>query len=361
MSTNEETNFAINETPTPSTSTPHVTASSIDPNKTCEVVSKVRKQMEPSQSTSIVWDHFTKIVDKKGNKKAKCSHCGKELCADTKKNGTSSLKNHIKVCSKLKFVRDSEEKRQMELVFASRGDGLGHLKKKYNVAGTSILGGRFFHVRCITHIVNLVVSDGLKDMNTSIARVRGAVRYIRQSPTRLVKFKECAVSAGVESKCLLCLDVSTRWNSTFLMLDTTLKFQRAFASFELCDNGYILELIRSGDGVLDDRDWANVKRISRFLREFYDLTLSVSGTSYITANAFLDSIYDVYTTLIEWQNGDDVDLQSMAIRMKEKYDKYWGNVEKMNLVLFIAAILDPRKKLSYVEFTLLDMYPPTQA
>ncbi|XP_017982312.1 PREDICTED: zinc finger BED domain-containing protein RICESLEEPER 2-like [Theobroma cacao] len=236
-----------------------------------------------------------------------------------------------------------------------------HLKKKYNVARTSILGGRFFHVRCIAHVVNLVVSDGLKDMNTSIARVRGAVRYFRQSLTRLVKFKECAVSARVKNKCLLCLDVNTRWNSTFLMLDTTLKFQRAFVSFELCDNGYIPELIKSGDGVPDDRDWANVRRISRFLREFYDLTFSVSGTSYITTNAFLDSISDVYTTLIEWQNGDDVDLQSMAIRMKEKYDKYWGNTEKMNLVLFIAAILDPTKKLSYVEFTLLDMYPPTQA
>ncbi|XP_021293366.1 zinc finger BED domain-containing protein RICESLEEPER 1-like [Herrania umbratica] len=193
-------------------------------------------------------------------------------------------------------------------------------------------------------------------MNSSIARVRGVVRYIKQSPTRLAKFKECAASAGVKSKCLLCLDVGTRWNSTFLMLDTALKFQRAFASFELCDNSYIPELIRLGDGVPDDRDWTNVKRISRFLREFYYLTLNVSGTSYITANSFLDSISDMYTTLIEWQNGDDVDLQSMTIKMKEKFDKYWGNVDKMNLVLFIAAILDPRKKVSYVEFTLLDMF-----
>ncbi|EOY21887.1 Uncharacterized protein TCM_014044 [Theobroma cacao] len=59
----------------------------------------------------------------------------------------------------------------------------------------------------------------------------------------------------------------------------TLKFQRAFTSFELCDNSYIPELIRLGDGVPDDRDWVNVMRISSFLREFYDLTLSVLGTS----------------------------------------------------------------------------------
>ncbi|EOY08595.1 Uncharacterized protein TCM_023358 [Theobroma cacao] len=33
----------------------------------------------------------------------------------------------------------------------------------------------------------------------------------------------------------------------------------------------------------------------------------------------------------------------------------------MNLVLFVVAILDQRKKLSYVEFTLLEMYPCIQA
>ncbi|XP_021275554.1 nucleotide-sugar uncharacterized transporter 1 [Herrania umbratica] len=39
-------------------------------------------------------------------------------------------------------------------------------------------------------------------MNSSIARVRGAVRCIRQSLARLAKFKECVASAGVERKAL---------------------------------------------------------------------------------------------------------------------------------------------------------------
>lgn len=40
-----------------------------------------------------------------------------------KKNGTSSSNNHVKVCSKLKILRVSEESNQMELVFSSGGDG----------------------------------------------------------------------------------------------------------------------------------------------------------------------------------------------------------------------------------------------
>jgi hypothetical protein len=81
-------------------------------------------------------------------------------------------------------------------------------------------------MRCIAHIINLVVQDGLKEMNMSITRVRGAVKYVKQTPKRLQKFKECVAMEKINSKTLLCLDVSTRWNSTYLMLDTTLKFKK---------------------------------------------------------------------------------------------------------------------------------------
>ncbi|EOY27052.1 Uncharacterized protein TCM_028997 [Theobroma cacao] len=103
--------------------------------------------------------------------------------------------------------------------------------------------------------------------------------------------------------------------------DKAVKFERAFASFEYYDSSYRSELVRNGDGVLDDNNWATVKRISLFLKEFYDMTVNVSSTSYVTANSFLDSISDVYGTLIEWQESDDVDLKSMAMKMKAKFDK----------------------------------------
>ncbi len=48
--------------------------------------------------------------------------------------------------------------------------------------------------------MNLVVQDGLKIANTSIARVREAVRYIRQSLARLQKFKLCVEQEKIESK-----------------------------------------------------------------------------------------------------------------------------------------------------------------
>jgi hypothetical protein len=64
-------------------------------------------------------------------------------------------------------------------------------------------------------LVNLIVADGLKEVNLYVQRVRAAVRYIRNGTTRLDKFKEIVYEEKIESDAFVCLDVCTRWNSTF--------------------------------------------------------------------------------------------------------------------------------------------------
>ncbi|KAI8557168.1 hypothetical protein RHMOL_Rhmol05G0315300 [Rhododendron molle] len=46
----------------------------------------------------------------------------------------------------------------------------------------------------------------------------------------------------------------------------------------------------------------------------------------------------------------------MALSIKEKLVKYWGHGDKMNLLLCVAAVLDPRKKLDFVEFCFIELY-----
>ena len=94
---------------------------------------------------------------------------------------------------------------------SSNDTAINYFKKKLLSWGTSshvIL--KFVHMRCIAHILNLVVNDGLKEASKSVKKIREAVRYIKNSPLRLRKFKEIADFVGIESQCGLSLDVPTR-------------------------------------------------------------------------------------------------------------------------------------------------------
>ncbi|KAE8661495.1 Detected protein of unknown function [Hibiscus syriacus] len=39
----------------------------------------------------------------------------------------------------------------------------------------------------------------------------------------------------------------------------------------------------------------------------------------------------------------DVEFSVMAMRMKDKFEKYWGDIEKMNMLVFVGCVFDPRR------------------
>lgn len=212
----------------------------------------------------------------------------------------------------------------------------------------------------VAHIINLVVGDGMKSVNESILRVRHAVRFIKQSPARLQRFKKCVEDEKISSKKLLCLDVPTRWNSTFLMLCAAIDLEDAFERYSEEDPHYVAELSdREGKGSPGHDDWENVRRFSEFLGGFYELTLRVSGSLYVTSNLFFHELVNVAALLKESPISDDLDMCLMASEMKKKYDKYWGDPEKIKLLIFIAVVLDPRYKYDYVEWMLTEDYEET--
>ena len=153
------------------------------------------------------------------------------------------------------------------------------------------------HMHCIAHILNLIVNEGLKDANISIKSVREAIRYVRNSPSRLRKFREYSELDGVECKSSLSLDVPTRWNSTYLMLKIASTYEKAFQFYEEHESNFRLDL---GDNVPTYKDLEYVKQYVKFLHHFYELTLRISSSQYITANLFFNEIFDLLCTLNEW-------------------------------------------------------------
>ena len=100
------------------------------------------------------------------------------------------------------------------------------------------------------------------------------IRYVRLSPARMARFKSYVEEEGIETKSLLCLDVETRWNSTYLMLETALKFQKAFDLLDIQDEKFGQELRKDKiKGVPLEEDWEHARNILPFLKYFRDATV----------------------------------------------------------------------------------------
>ncbi|MQL75254.1 hypothetical protein Taro_007636 [Colocasia esculenta] len=105
-----------------------------------------------------------------------------------------------------------------------------------------LLDGEFFRVRCCAHILNLIVQDGLKEIGDELAKIRKIVRYIRFSTKKIQDFKKVAMQEGILSKGLI-LDVPTRWNSTYLMLERACEFQEIVRRFICFDDDVHLYML----------------------------------------------------------------------------------------------------------------------
>lgn len=229
---------------------------------------------------------------------------------------------------------------------ASSNDvGVRRLKKRLLSRGSLIMNGNYFHMRCCAHVLNLIVKDGLEDMDESVLRIRQAVWYVRSSPLRLSKFKGLIDEQSVGGKSSVCLDVETRWNTTYLMLAAALKHEKTFEELCFLDQKYVNELTSKGKGVPTQDDWKRVREILPFLKMFYDATVRISGSSYLTSNIYMFEILGIGKRIVEMCSSEDVHLRTMAQTMKLKYDKYWGNYKNLNMMLLVALVFDPRRKV----------------
>jgi hypothetical protein len=234
------------------------------------------------------------------------------------------------------------------------------LRKRTAHKTSAILENQFMHVRCCAHILNLIVFDGLKEVDESIVKVRSAVKYVKSSPQRFENFKYCMEREKIAFKGLLCLDVPTRWNSTIKMLEGAKKCQSAFDLLEEYDGNYVLSLTeeknaKKGLGPPNYDNWDRIRTFLKIFKLFYDATLQLSGSLYLTSNMYWQEICDIQMHIQLYRDSGDYVLSSMAERMMMKYNKYWGDLDKVNVFIFVAVILDPRTKLGSLEFWFKDV------
>ncbi|KAK4382274.1 Zinc finger BED domain-containing protein RICESLEEPER 2 [Sesamum angolense] len=100
-------------------------------------------------------------------------------------------------------------------------------------------------------------------------------------------------------------------------------------------------------------DWTKEEKVCSVLELFWTATHIVSESDYPTSNLFLNEVSRVKVLLYKKTLESDIFIRYMVARMKVKFDKYWGET---NLLMSIAAVLDPRCRLRVLEFCFPRLY-----
>ncbi|KAF7821910.1 zinc finger BED domain-containing protein RICESLEEPER 2-like [Senna tora] len=157
--------------------------------------------------------------------------------------------------------------------------------------------------------------DGLSTIYDSIEKIRQSVAYWVATPKREEKFEETCRQLG------------------------SLKRLKQRESQYKC--------------LPSDEDWTMASEIGEKLEIFYMVTKLFSGTQYPTSNVYFPKVCQIKLTLQEWLSSPRDTIRSMATTMLAKFDKYWSTI---NGVMAIGAILDPRYKMTLLNYYFPFMY-----
>jgi hypothetical protein len=116
----------------------------------------------------------------------------------------------------------------------------------------------FAHYRCAAHVLNLAVNNGLILISESVKKVRCLMSYIKSSQPVRDSLKMLCEVKGIDYLAPE-LDVNTRWNSTFYMLEKWKRMEPA------------LNLLAADDSNVRRRYPANIDRVNIDVSEIFIL------------------------------------------------------------------------------------------
>ncbi|XP_026430914.1 zinc finger BED domain-containing protein RICESLEEPER 2-like [Papaver somniferum] len=190
-------------------------------------------------------------------------------------------------------------------------------------------------------------TDGLVKIDPVVLKLRKSVKSLKKSQVRKQKFLDIVDTLGMSAvRRGVRQDVKTRWNSTYLMLDSCLVYRSVFAHLKEVDSDYT--------NFPTDEEWDQIEVVTKFLKTFYDLTTLFSGSKYPTSNLYFEGVCQVQVLLKKESTNEIEFIGDMVKEMQEKFNSYWENLSP---ILAMALVLDPRLKLKYLNFDYSKLYP----
>ena len=206
------------------------------------------------------------------------------------------------------------------------------------VAGAKAVVGERNHLPCFAHTINLVVQTVLENkfVKEIVIKVREIVKWIKNSVINSDKLRKIQIDTGIPEGSVqkMILDVETRWNSLYYMLQRFVDMLRIVTVIVI--EGKNAPALPSGNEI------EAVKEIILLLKPFESITKELSGENYIT----ISKVIPMISCLMSQLNSFSPKIQSVSeLRgsLIKEVDKRFGQIEFNNHVA-LATLIDPRFK-----------------
>ena len=209
-------------------------------------------------------------------------------------------------------------------------DNAANITKGIHIAGCQSLP-------CFLHTLQLVIKDTLHEqriISDAIAQCRSIVSHFSHSSLACAKLNKLQEQHKIPQHSLV-QDVTTQWNSTFLMLQRMVEQKKAIIS-------YVSDA--QNHPSLDGNKWNLLSKLLSALRKFHEVTVSLSRRQSLISEiipqiAFLEAfIMKVQKNPIA-AHGIGTTLSKLQAAIIQRCGKYCDNHD-----IILATFLDPRYK-----------------
>ncbi|KAJ1267544.1 hypothetical protein BS78_07G064700 [Paspalum vaginatum] len=189
--------------------------------------------------------------------------------------------------------------------------------------------GKLYNMVCVDGILNEIVSKGKLVLHHVGNILEKFIQAHMSSAFARQQLLEVVTHMGLK-----CPQEDAKWwHKIYFRIEVLLHFKKAFPSEEL----------------LVAEDTKTIESVCRILRTFYRAIEVISGPVCPTANIYFNELWKVRTTLQEEASTDHTELANMVWEMQEAFTEYWQN---SYVALSIPVVLDPRFKITFIEFRL---------
>ncbi|XP_025410795.1 zinc finger BED domain-containing protein 1-like [Sipha flava] len=212
--------------------------------------------------------------------------------------------------------------------------GCQHFTAKHTaVEMSSPLKEQWRHFPCFAHSINLIVQSGLETVKLILNKVKAIVEYFKRSTYALSRLNEIQTQ-GSYSVLKLKQDCSTKWNSTYDMVDRILKIKDPVLS--------TLAIINNDLNTITFDEWNVLKVLCQI---FYDVTNEISSENYISISKVTIFSRAMVNYVSGFTNNSimPTEICSVAKILKDKLHSRSDQL-KNNEVVMQSILLDPRFK-----------------